>query len=143
MNSGINQVIETYKTSVFAKDVDSLMRLYDERVMIFDAWDTWTYEGAVAWRKSVERWFSSLETGKVRVNLTDVQTTVGQELAVVNAIVTYTGVSPEGKDIHSLQNRITWVLRLNGADWKIIHEHTSVPVDFDSSKAIFQRKKDP
>src|SRR6266851_9883530 len=45
------------------------------------------------------------------------------------------GLSGDGKELRSMDNRITWVLRKNrdGA-WKIIHEHTSAPADFDTGR---------
>jgi hypothetical protein len=38
-----------------------------------------------------------------------------------------------------MQNRITWVLRTSGHNLRIVHEHTSVPIDFNESKAMLKR----
>jgi ketosteroid isomerase-like protein len=38
-----------------------------------------------------------------------------------------------------MQNRFTWVLRRDGDAWRVVHEHTSVPVSLDHAKAILQR----
>ena len=141
MDPGIAKVIDSYRSAVRAKDADAFMRLYDDHARIFDAWDTWSYEDAGAWRKSVEDWFSSVDTPGIEVRMDDVRVASDQGLAIVDAMITYAGVSAEGKELHSLQNRITWALKLAGNDWKIIHEHTSIPVDFEKSKPIFQPKK--
>ena len=38
-----------------------------------------------------------------------------------------------------MQNRLTWVLKQKDGAWKIVHEHTSAPVDFETAKVILQR----
>lgn len=134
------QVLEAYKAAVLGKDVDAFMRLYDQKVRVFDMWGVWLYEGAAAWRKMIETWFGSLGAKLVNVTMDDVQTTAGQELAMVSAIVTYAGVSAEGEELHAMQNRLTWVLKPEGSVWKIVHEHTSAPVGFDDLKAILRRE---
>ncbi|WP_029921203.1 YybH family protein [Nevskia soli] len=144
MNSpedSVLQVIEAYKAAVLEKDVDAFMRLYDQKVRVFDMWGVWSYEGAAAWRKMIETWFGSLGSELVKVSMDDVQATAGRELAMVSAIVTYAGVSAEGEELRAMQNRLTWVLKPEGGAWKIVHEHTSAPVGFDDSKAILRCEK--
>ncbi|MDB5978248.1 MAG: uncharacterized protein JWR07_5008 [Nevskia sp.] len=139
--NSVLQVLEAYKAAVLEKDVDAFMRLYDQKVRVFDMWGVWSYEGAAAWQKMIETWFGSLGTKLVNVTVDEAQTTLGQELAVVNAIVTYAGVSAEGEALHAIQNRLTWVLKPEGGAWKIVHEHTSAPVGFDDAKAMLRREK--
>ncbi len=141
LENTIMHVLEAYQAAVFNKDVDAFMRLYDQQVRVFDAWGVWSYEGAAAWRGMIEGWFSSLGAERVKVTMDDVQIAGGQELAVVSAIVSYAGVSAEGEDLRAMQNRITWALKPEGSGWKIVHEHTSAPIDFNDSKAILQRQK--
>ena len=139
--SPVLQVLEAYKAAVHEKDVNAFMRLYSEDVRVFDAWDTWSYQGTAAWRKMIEQWLSARSTERVRVTMDDVHATAGPTLAVVSAIVTYTGVSAEGKELRTLQNRLSWALRQEGGAWRIFHEHTSAPVGFSDKKAILRRDK--
>ena len=144
MNSpedSVLQVLEAYKAAVLGKDVDAFMRLYDQKVRVFDMWGMWSYEGAAAWRKMIETWFGSLGSELVKVSMDDVQATAGRELAMVSAIVTYAGVSAEGEELRAMQNRLSWVLKPEGGAWKIVHEHTSAPVGFDDAKAMLRREK--
>jgi ketosteroid isomerase-like protein len=135
----IARVLESYAAAVFARDVGAFMRLYDPGVRVFDAWGVWLYEGAEAWQRAVEGWFTSLGTERVKVTFDDVQTTAGRDMAVVSAIVTYAGISPQGEPLRTMQNRITWMLRTSGHVLRIVHEHTSAPLGFGDSKAILQR----
>lgn len=144
MNSpedSVLRVLEAYKAAVLEKDVDAFMRLYDQKVRVFDMWGVWSYEGAAAWRKMIETWFGSLGNELVKVSMDDVQATAGRELAMVSAIVTYAGVSAEEEELRAMQNRLTWVLKPEGGAWKIVHEHTSAPVGFDDAKAVLRREK--
>ena len=138
-DKAIARVLGSYESAVFSKDVEAFMRLYDPGVRVFDAWGVWSYEGAAAWQRAVEGWFTSLGTEKVKVRFDEVQSSVGRELAMVSAIVTYAGLSAQGESLRSMQNRITWVLRMTGHVFRIAHEHTSAPIGFEDSKAILQR----
>ena len=137
----IARILETYKAAVLAKDVQAFMRMYDPDVRVFDAWGVWSYEGAAAWQVAVEGWFTSLGTGSVKVEFADVQSLAGGDFASVSAIVTYAGISAQGEPLRSMENRLTWVLRMRGHVWRIVHEHTSAPVGFEDSRAILQRSR--
>ncbi len=136
----MKRVLESYKSAVFAKDVEAFISLYDPDVRVFDAWGVWSYEGTAAWRIAIEGWFSSLGSERVAVTFAEVRTSAGRDLVMVNAIVTYAGSSAQGEPLRSMQNRLTWVLRTTGHVLRIMHEHTSAPIGFDDLKAILQRQ---
>jgi len=136
----IFQILESYKSAVFAKDVDAFIRLYDPNVRVFDAWGVWSYEGTAPWQTAVEGWFTSLGAELVKVTFDDVRVSMARELAIVSAICTYAGVSAQGEPLRTMQNRMTWGLRTTGHVLRIVHEHTSAPIGFDDQKAILQRR---
>ena len=136
----IDRVLRSYESAVFSKDVAAFVQLYDPSVRVFDAWGVWSYDGAAAWQRAVEGWFTSLGSERVKVTFDDVQTSGGRDLAFACAIVTYAGVSAQGEPLRAMQNRLTWVLRTSGHRLRIVHEHTSAPIDFAESKAILERK---
>ena len=135
----LSVVFEGYKASIGAKDVDAFLALYDENVRVFDVWGEWSYEGAEAWRGMVTEWFSSLGSERVVVEIGDVRTTVAGGVAIVHAFVTYRAVSAEGDELRAMENRLTWGLQQRDEAWKIVHEHTSAPIDFETSKVILAR----
>jgi len=143
IDKDIDRIVDTYVSAVFKKDVETLMHLYDPNVRVFDAWGVWSYEGAEAWRRAVEAWFTSLGTERVKVTFDDVRASTGKDMASVSAIVTYAGQSSEGQPLREMQNRITWVLRTVGHVPRIAHEHTSAPIGFEDMKAILARTKSP
>ena len=140
LDKDLTRLLEAYQKAAFDKDVDGFMRLYDPKVRIFDTWGVWVYEGAEAWQRAVEGWFTSLGSERVRVSFDDVQALAGKDLSSLSAIGTYAAVAAEGTpQLRAMQNRISWVLRTSGHVPRIVHEHTSAPVGFDDAKAILVR----
>jgi uncharacterized protein (TIGR02246 family) len=129
------KMIEAYKAAVLAKNVDAFCALYAADVHIFDMWGQWSMRGIDAWRAMAQGWFASLHTEQVIVDANHIESVITDELAAGHAIFTYTAVSAEGEKLRSLDNRITVVLKRTGDLWKVIHEHTSAPIDHATLKA--------
>ena len=129
------KAIDSYREAVLAKDADAFAALYGDDVHVFDMWDKWSLRGVQSWRNMATEWFSSLGSERVIVSVCDVESTLSGDLAFGHAILTYTAVSAEGNELRSLSNRITLVLKRSGESWKVIHEHTSAPIDHDTLKA--------
>lgn len=140
MEKQVLRSLETYKSAVLAKNVETFMHLYAPDARIFDAWGIWSYEGAAAWRVAVEGWFTSLGNETCKVAFDDVQIIGDPSFAAMSAIVTYAGISAQGQEIRAMQNRISWVLKIKGHVLRIVHEHTSAPIGFEDAKAILQRE---
>ena len=136
LEHSITQVLEAYKSAVYARDADAFMRLYDPKVRVFDTWGIWSYEGAAAWRTAIEGWFSSLGAERVKVSFDAVDVLGAGEFRSLSTIVTYAGVSAQGEPLRAMQNRLTWTLRTSGHVLRVVHEHTSAPMGFDDQKAI-------
>ena len=139
LDKTLQQILENYKAAVLAKDAKALLRLYDPKLTVFDCWGVWSYEGAPAWQLAVEAWFASLGSEKVRVTFEDVQISGTREFALLTAVVAYAGQSAQGEPLRAMQNRLSWVLKTSGHVLRIVHEHTSMPVGFEDTKAIQRR----
>jgi ketosteroid isomerase-like protein len=136
----IEQLLTDYSEAVRAKDVDRFVALYSADVRVFDMWGRWSYDDAAAWREVAAEWFGSLGSEQVAVEFADVHTVIGEDVAVADAFVTYQGLSAEGDELRAMNNRVTWALRKQpDGTWKVVHEHSSAPVDFETSKVQLQR----
>jgi uncharacterized protein (TIGR02246 family) len=140
IDSGLSRVCENYRRAVHAKDVAAFLALYHPSARVFDTWGVWSYEGEAARRKAIEEWFSSLGEERVAVSFDRLQVTVTGELATLSARVIYAAISASGAELRSMQNRLTWVLKSDGDTWKIIHEHTSVPLGPDLKGQLAREK---
>lgn len=136
----MEEMLAAYAAAVRAKDVDAFVGLYADDVRTFDLWSNWSYDGKDALRAMVSEWFGSLDDDElVTVAFDDVRTQTGSDLAAVNAFTTFAALSPDGTELRSMNNRLTWVLRKDGdGSWKIAHEHTSAPAG-DEGKVQLRR----
>ena len=137
----IKNFFDIYKSSVYNKDSSAFLSLFDNDIYVFDLWERWSYEGKENWQKMVTAWFKSLENERVVVDFDNINITKTENMTVATAFATYTAVNLDGKELRSLQNRLTWVIQKIENEWKIIHEHTSAPINPENGQVIFKRDK--
>lgn len=131
-------VAEAYSAAARALDVDALLALYAPDAVIYDLFGSEPFTTAEAWRSQVEEWFGSLEPGDVNTAaFGELTTFTAEALVLAHGIVRYGMAGPDGADKGGITNRLTWALR-QGADgaWRIVHEHTSAPVDMETGTLI-------
>lgn len=133
-------VFEQYASAVLEKDAEALLSLYDDDVRVFDLWSEWSYEGRAAWRVAIGQWFDSVGDESIRVVFDDVRSVVAEDLATVVAIISYCEVGKDGAEGRAMENRLTWVLRRLDGAWRIVHEHTSAPVDGVTGTVSLERQ---
>jgi len=132
-------MLNAYAAAVRAKDVDAFVGLYADDVRTFDLWSVWSYDSKDALRAMVAEWFGSLGDDVVAVEWDELRTQAGEDAAGLSAVLTFRGLSAEGEELRSMNNRLTWVLRKDGdGSWKIAHEHTSAPAG-DEGKVQLRR----
>lgn len=132
--SDIDVIAELYARAVYSKDEQAFLALYDEDVIVFDAWEQWVYEGREAWSRMVRGWFGELGEERARVTFSPIYCHIENDSAIWCATVRYAGVNATGEELHALDNRLSWGLRRRDGRWLIVHEHTSAPADFKTQK---------
>jgi ketosteroid isomerase-like protein len=76
----------------------------------------------------------------VAVEFHNIQAITGDDVTAADAFITFKGLSADGEELHVVNNRLTWVLRKTPeGSWKVIHAHTSAPVDGGTGKVTLQR----
>jgi uncharacterized protein (TIGR02246 family) len=136
----MEEMLDRYAAAVRAKDVEAFVGLYADDVRTFDLWSEWSYDGKGALRAMVAEWFGSLgDDEAVAVSFEEVRIQAGRDVGAVSAFTTYAALAPDGSELRSMNNRLTWVLR-KGDDgtWEIAHEHTSAPAG-DEGKVQLRR----
>ena len=137
--SDLANVMAAYAAAVLAKDPARLAALYAPDVRVFDAWGVWSFEGADDWTRNLQGWLGALGDEHVAVQFNDVRLAQQNETGCLSAIVTYSAIDGDGRVLHAMQNRLSWFLTRIAGCWRIVHEHTSAPIDFDHQKAILHR----
>ncbi|MBI3886504.1 MAG: nuclear transport factor 2 family protein [Opitutae bacterium] len=133
------RVFAAYQAAVATKDTEAFAALYDEHVRVFDLWGPWASDGVAARRAMAVDWLGSPGSARVLVETQDVRIFPADAVATADAFLTYRAVAADGRELRAMSNRLTWVLRLVGGAWKIVHEHTSAPVEPGTLKAILKR----
>lgn len=146
MTSGITKVqdvLENYKSAVYEKDVEKLLSTYAEDVHIYDCWGNWESKGISLWKESVTEWFNGLkeEGYLLKVDFNDVSIQENTNIAFVHCAVTFAAFKGNTEDTHrKMTNRFTFGLKKVNDSWLIAHEHSSLPIDMQSGKGMFDLK---
>lgn len=125
----IDALIASYCDSALRKDPDAMLALYDESVRLFDLWDQAEVRGRAAWAPVVRDWLGGLGDETVHVRFEDVEIQVAADTALVTGFVHFEARNSSGAKLRSMKNRLTWSLARRGDGWKIVHQHTSLPID--------------
>lgn len=138
LKSVFNIQLESYKSAVLTKDVEKFQAIYSDQIMVFDLWGKWCHRGRQEWAQSAQDWFRSLGSDSIVVEFTDLNESAFERQGFLSGLVHYTARSSSGVQLRTMTNRITWILEKVDESWRVVHEHTSVPLDFESGKGIFK-----
>jgi len=139
----LHQALAAYQAAVLAKDVEAFAALFADDVHVFDMWGPWSRQGIAGWREMAADWFGSLGEERVVVEADDVRTLVSGDIATLTAILTFRAIDAQGQELRSLNNRLSRVLRQQADRWKVVQEHTSIPIDGATGKGEFKRPETP
>jgi ketosteroid isomerase-like protein len=138
----INDVLENYQRSVLEQNVDNFISMYDDNVHLFDSWSKWNIVGKTVWQTHVEDWFSVLkrDNSTLRVSYEDLTIYEADNLASIHVNIRFSEYNSNKIEFRHLTNRFTFILKKIDASWKIVHEHSSLPINPDDGKGIFDLK---
>jgi uncharacterized protein (TIGR02246 family) len=131
----IQQLIETYRQAVVAKDVDRVMALYADDVVSFDAVKALQFKGKDAYRAHWEDCMKMCP-GPHIFEFHDIKIQPGQEVAFAHWLVHCGGTNEKG-ETQACWMRGTACYRQQEGQWRIVHEHWSAPFDMQSGSTLF------
>src|SRR5579859_4310391 len=131
--AAIKRVIERYIAAIGAKDLDGIVSIYTPDLVSFDVVPPLQYVGAETFRNHWEEIFSSLP-GPINSEMADLSITVGDKVAFTHSFIRLSATLPTGQQIG---NWVRWTAcwRKIAGQWLMGHEHVSVPVDMQTSRA--------
>jgi ketosteroid isomerase-like protein/predicted enzyme related to lactoylglutathione lyase len=116
-----------------AKDAASASRHFSEDAVVFDVVNPLQYAGRAAIAKRAEEWFSSFQGG-IDFDVSELSLRVQKAVAFSHALHHVRGSTTVGSTI-DMWWRVTTGYEKVAGDWKITHEHNSVPFDPSSGLA--------
>lgn len=139
----VQDVLDIYKIAIYERDVEKFLSIYAPEIHNYDCWGNWEYEGISTWEKNVVEWFKGLKDESILL-LVDFKELVIEEssnIAFVHCAVNYTAHHEEtGERLRQMTNRFTYGLKKVNDSWMIVHEHSSLPINMETGKGIFNLK---
>lgn len=127
----VSDFFPLYKNFAWEKNSEGMIKLHDENVVVFDMWNKGHYSGLTEWSAIIKQWLGSLGDERVNVIFEMIKIQQGEEVSFASAIIQYQAISTDNKIIRSMRNRITLGFTKTGNSWKVVHQHTSAPIDSD------------
>jgi len=135
--SSVQSVLDRYIQTVEASDVEGLLSLYSDDVHIYDMMMPFERRGPESGREMISAWLN--ESGRQECAIEDLVVLEEGDLAVARASVRY-GINMDEGTHHTMWNRVTWTLRRIDGEWKIVAEHTSVPLSDPEMQPVFDAR---
>lgn len=135
-NTDIQNLIETYRQLVIAKDIDRLMGLYADNIVSFDAVKALQFKGKAAYRAHWEECMTMCP-GPDLFEFHQVNVLRGQDIAFAHWLAHCGGTDDKG-ETKGCWMRVTAGYQRVGEHWRIVHEHWSAPFDMTSGVALFE-----
>ena len=125
-------ILKARDDAVLRGDADAALAPLAEDVVLYDLPPPLAYRGAEARDAAgLADWFDTWD-GPVEARLHQEAVLVEGDLAVVHGFQRIRG-EKKGEGPVDLWSRNTTVLRRSDGTWRIVHEHTSVPLRMDGS----------
>lgn len=139
----VQSVLENYQSAVHEKNVEKFLSTYASDIHIYDCWENWECIGISAWREKATEWFNSLSDEGVflKVDFNDLVVEADSYIAFVHGAVTFAAHNEDsGEKLRQITNRFTFGLKKENESWNIKHEHSSLPINIETGKGIFNLK---
>ena len=129
----IRELFKTRTRALASRDAATLAAAHDAAVVVFDAVAPFVHRGAETTAQKQE-WLAAYRTG-IGHEVRDLEITADADLAFCHFLVRISGTMLDGTEV-GMWVRATSCLRRRGDDWKIVHEHASVPFDAETGRAV-------
>jgi uncharacterized protein (TIGR02246 family) len=130
----VRAVMDRWVQAACAKDVDRIMDCYAPDVRAFDAVTALQFQGAEAYRRHWEYCMGFVE-GDMLFEIHDQHIAVADDVAFTHFLASCGCTDKDGND------QVGWIrgtvcLRRMDGEWRIVHEHYSMPFDPETMKVL-------
>ena len=136
----VRDVYERWAKATRARDMNGIMSVCapGDTLVAYDIVPPLEYKGYEAYRKDYEE-FLAMYDGPVEIEFREMHIVAGNDVAFIHALERLAGTMKGGQK-SDLWVRATSGLRKINGKWLIVHDHISVPVDFETGKAAMTLK---
>lgn len=136
--AAIAQLITDRTAVVRDKNLEALISQSDPAVSAFDVTAPLAWSGLDPLREKLTGWFSGYD-GPIGYAIQDLEVTANDDLGFAHYVYNITGTLQDGTEV-DMWVRATVCLVNQDGEWRITHEHTSVPYDFETGMALTSLK---
>jgi ketosteroid isomerase-like protein len=130
----LTEVIQSRVSALDAKDAAILLEHYADDVMLFDAIGPLRARGAGVEAARLKTWFGAYES-PISCEIRELEVVAGAEVAFAHYLYRIGGIMTDGTKV-GMWLRATVGFRQVAGEWKIVHEHDSVPFDGETTTAL-------
>ena len=133
----IREWLDRWAKAFSAHDVNTIMSLYAPDVVAYDLGPPLQTLGKDTYSKNYKQLLSQYE-GPVEVEYRDLHITAAEDVGFANGLERFSGTIKGQKS--TMWARFTSGFRKTNGVWLDVHDHVSVPADFESGKALLDLK---
>jgi ketosteroid isomerase-like protein len=134
----IRAIMAARVAAVRAKDAGGLVAHHARDVVAYDLLEPLQYRGVDALRQRAQQWFDGYD-GAMAYEIIDLEVVAAFDVAFCHGLHHVSGTTRDGHAIDMFWRATQGLRRLDG-DWRIVHEHGSLPFDMKSGKVSFDLK---
>ena len=138
--AAIKALYDRWAKAFEARDIDGIMSIYasGDAILAYDIAPPLQYKGYDAYRKDYAEFLDQYD-GPIHVEYRDMRVFCNGDVGFLHAIERMTGKLKNGLQSDLWVRATSGVRKINGK-WLIVHDHISVPTDFESGKAMLDLK---
>jgi ketosteroid isomerase-like protein len=139
-DAAIRQWLDRWQKAFHDKDLNAIMSLYapGNELVAFDIVPPLQYVGADAYQKDYADFLAQYD-GPIDTEIRDLHIVMGDDVAFMYCLERVSGTLKNGQK-SDLWARATSGFRKINDRWLDVHDHISVPADFDTGKALLDLK---
>ena len=124
----IRKIIDDWAQAVRDQNDAGIRKDHDPDILMFDVPPPFQSRGMDAYMATWKLFFGCSVEKPVRFDLTDIEITAGDDVAFATAIGHCVDINSSGQR-EPLDFRLTMGLRKRNGQWRILHEHHSLPAE--------------
>ncbi|MCQ4312255.1 nuclear transport factor 2 family protein [Pseudomonas stutzeri] len=137
----IRELTNEWERAIGTKDLDRIMSHYAADVLAFDAVGPLQFKGAEVYRQHWQKCFDFCQ-GEGYFEISELNIHASGDLAYSH-FLSHCGGTNEKGEMQSGWMRGSRCWRRQGSDWKVAHEHFSMPFDMVSGQVDFGIEPEP
>lgn len=139
MTQSIQQLSAQWAQAVVSQNISQVMAFYADELTAYDAVAQLQFKGKVAYKAHWQRCMEFCAGSHSKFEMHDLTIQQNDQIAFSHALVYCEGSNEKG-ETQGCWMRLTQGWQMQQGQWRILHDHFSVPFDMVSGAVLFELK---